>query len=99
MTKKYVRGELVDFSPEEEAQKLADIEEKNSPERKWVNILKERNRLLVESDWTQLGDSACDKAAWKTYRKALRDLGINAKQADGKSDPGDIVFPNPPAGV
>lgn len=37
----------------------------------------ERNRLLLNSDWTQLADaplSAEEKAAWATYRQTLRDL-------------------------
>ena len=34
----------------------------------------ERNRLLSESDWTQIADATVDKAAWATYRQALRDL-------------------------
>ena len=33
-----------------------------------------RNRLLAESDWTQLPDATCDCEAWATYRQALRDF-------------------------
>lgn len=33
-----------------------------------------RDRLLVESDWTQLPDAPVDRAAWATYRQALRDF-------------------------
>ena len=36
-----------------------------------------RTKLLVESDWTQLSDTALStekKAEWVTYRQALRDL-------------------------
>lgn len=34
-----------------------------------------RNRLLQESDWTQLGDVPdATKEKWKSYRQALRDL-------------------------
>ena len=33
-----------------------------------------RNRLLAESDWTQLPDTPVDRAAWATYRQALRDF-------------------------
>jgi hypothetical protein len=33
-----------------------------------------RNEKLAFSDWTQLADSPVDKAAWATYRQALRDL-------------------------
>ena len=34
----------------------------------------ERNQLLAASDWTQLTDAPVDRAAWATYRQALRDL-------------------------
>lgn len=34
----------------------------------------ERNRLLADSDWTQVADAPVDAAAWATYRQALRDL-------------------------
>lgn len=37
-------------------------------------IRAERNRLLLESDWTQLLDAPVDRAAWATYRRSLRDL-------------------------
>jgi len=33
-----------------------------------------RNSELARTDWTQLADSICDKAAWATYRQALRDI-------------------------
>ena len=33
-----------------------------------------RNQLLKDCDWTQLSDSTADKAAWATYRQALRDI-------------------------
>ena len=33
-----------------------------------------RNRLLVDSDWTQLPDAPVDAAAWANYRQQLRDF-------------------------
>lgn len=33
-----------------------------------------RNKLLQESDWTQLVDAPVNKAEWAEYRSALRDL-------------------------
>jgi hypothetical protein len=33
-----------------------------------------RDRLLKESDWTQLPDAPCDAQAWATYRQTLRDF-------------------------
>lgn len=55
-----------------------------------ANVRAERNRLLAESDWTQLPDSPPDALAWGVYRKALRDL---------PSQPGfpwDIIWPEAP---
>ena len=42
-----------------------------------LGALAERNKLLSESDWTQLPDSPLStekKAEWATYRQALRDM-------------------------
>lgn len=52
----------------------------------------QRNRLLVESDWTQTADDPTGKAAeWATYRQQLRDFPATWT-------PGPIAdFPNPPA--
>lgn len=33
-----------------------------------------RDRLLAESDWTQLPDAPIDKTAWAGYRQTLRDF-------------------------
>jgi hypothetical protein len=33
-----------------------------------------RDGELARTDWTQLEDAPVDKAAWATYRQALRDL-------------------------
>jgi len=37
-----------------------------------------RNNLLKTFDWTQIIDSTADKAAWATYRQALRDITTQA---------------------
>jgi len=50
-----------------------------------------RNAQLQASDWTQVADAVCDKAAWATYRQALRDLPSQS------NDPSKLVFPNAPA--
>lgn len=42
-----------------------------------VAIRAKRNRLLSDSDWTQLKDSTLDETAqvlWQAYRQALRDV-------------------------
>lgn len=38
------------------------------------SVRADRNRLLTESDWTQVADAPVDKAAWAQYRQALRDV-------------------------
>jgi len=51
----------------------------------------QRNRLLAECDWTQLGDYAgADKADWTAYRKSLRDITKQSKF------PESIVWPTAP---
>ena len=56
----------------------------------WDVIRVERNKLLVESDWTQLPDAPVDAASWATYRQALRDVTDQA-------DPFAIVWPQGPS--
>lgn len=43
-------------------------------EAKASAIRSERNEKLSASDWTQVDDAPVDKAAWATYRQALRDI-------------------------
>lgn len=43
-----------------------------------VNVRAYRNRLLSNSDWTQVADAPVDKTAWATYRQALRDITTHA---------------------
>jgi hypothetical protein len=56
----------------------------------WDVIRAERNKLLVESDWTQLPDVPVDAAAWATYRQALRDVTDQA-------NPFAIIWPESPS--
>ena len=37
-------------------------------------VRQSRTEKLKDSDWTQIADSTADKAAWATYRQALRDI-------------------------
>jgi hypothetical protein len=54
------------------------------------DIREERNRLLKESDWTQVLDAPVDRQAWATYRQMLRDI---TKQQEF---PLNIIFPTKP---
>jgi hypothetical protein len=56
----------------------------------WNVIRAERNKLLVESDWTQLPDASADAPAWATYRQALRDITTQV-------NPFAIVWPESPS--
>jgi hypothetical protein len=49
-----------------------------------------RGGELARTDWTQVADSVCDKAAWATYRQALRDMPAS------NADPRKIEVPNAP---
>jgi hypothetical protein len=42
------------------------------------SVRNSRTEKLKDSDWTQLADSTVDKAAWATYRTALRDVPTQA---------------------
>jgi hypothetical protein len=39
-----------------------------------TNVRRSRTEKLKDCDWTQIADSTADKAAWATYRTALRNL-------------------------
>jgi hypothetical protein len=59
----------------------------------WLALRDTRNTLLMQSDWTQLLDSALtdtQRRAWAAYRQALRDLPENTV------DPLNVIWPTPP---
>lgn len=59
----------------------------------WNKIREKRNRLLAESDWTQLEDAQVpldQKHAWKNYRQALRDITKNFEKAE------NVIWPKRP---
>ena len=39
-----------------------------------ASVRASRTQMLKDCDWTQIADSTADKAAWATYRQALRDI-------------------------
>jgi len=71
---KYVLGPI--FTDNDEAtaaqQEAAYKATKDAEQAKAVRD--DRNKRLADCDWTQLADSTADKAAWATYRQALRDI-------------------------
>lgn len=53
----------------------------------------QRNGLLAQSDWTQVGDSPVDRVAWAAYRQELRNLPANYANI---SDINEVVWPEKP---
>ena len=54
---------------------LLNDNEQNVPDQWLIERMRlHRNRLLAESDWTQLPDTPIDRQAWANYRQALRDF-------------------------
>ena len=49
-----------------------------------------RTEKLKDSDWTQIADSTADKAAWATYRQALRDITSQS------GFPWEVTWPDAP---
>ena len=54
------------------------------------SVRNSRTEKLKDSDWTQLADSTADKAAWATYRQALRNVPTQA------GFPWTITWPDAP---
>ena len=54
------------------------------------SVREDRTKRLSDSDWTQIADSTADKAAWATYRQALRDVTAQA------GFPQTITWPDAP---
>ena len=53
-------------------------------------VREKRNKLLADSDWTQVADAPVDQTAWATYRQALRDI----TEQDGF--PNEVTWPVEP---
>ena len=91
---KMVNGERIQFTAEEEAAR--DAEEKawtdGAPARRMVELRRERNSLLAETDWMGNSDVTMSDD-WKTYRQALRDITKQTPSDDALSN---ITWPNKP---
>jgi len=83
-----VREMTADEIVESTTKKEAELLERNTMQA--IVVRNTRNTKLAESDWTQLSDSPVDKAAWATYRQALRDITAQL------GFPWEITWPNDP---
>ena len=69
----------------------AEVEAEISANGGYIELRRQRNSLLNQSDWTQAADVSLDnKEAWATYRQALRDLPANT------ADPANPSWPTKP---
>jgi hypothetical protein len=85
--KKYVNGEYLDLTDEDEAEFAAMAA---AADLDFSITRSERNGRLGASDWTQLIDSPADPAVWAVYRQALRDLPSVYSRVS------EVVWPNDP---
>ncbi len=72
---------------------LAEEELREASRDYWKEFRNERNRKLIECDWTQLSDSPITKQKkqeWAVYRQALRDAPSNT------NDPKNPEWPSTP---
>ena len=90
-----VDGKLIELTNEEQAE--YDAEKKAwadaAPARRMLELRKQRDKLLVETDYMALSDVTLSDA-WKTYRQALRDITTQTPTDDALSN---ITFPTKPS--
>ena len=66
-------------------------------------LREERNKLISETDWTQLKDIDLDiirERNWKNYRQALRDLPSKSTPKldnNGNLDMSSVIWPDKPS--
>ena len=92
---KIVNGESIQLTAEEEAAR--DAEEKEwadgAPARRMVELRRQRNLLLVETDWYGMSDVTMD-SDMTVYRQALRDITKTTPVDDALSN---ITWPTKPS--
>ncbi len=92
---KTVDGQLVEMTDAEQK----EFDDNNTawdnaaPARRMVDLRKQRDALLAETDYMALGDVTLSDA-WKTYRQALRDITDTTPSDDALSN---ITFPTKPS--
>ena len=60
----------------------------------WKRIRAKRDSLIAETDWMMLSDTGTVSAAWKNYRKALREI---PQSQDSAKTFEDIDWPDKPS--
>ena len=83
--KQYVQSHFVPDDSAKDARLLAAV---------WKEIREMRDKLLAETDWMMLSDTGTVTAAWKNYRKALREI---PQSQDSVKTFADITWPTKPS--
>ena len=83
--KQYVQSHFIGQDDTRDARLLAD---------EWTQIRAERDSLIAETDWMMLSDTGTVSAAWKNYRKALREI---PQSQDSAKIFEDIDWPDKPS--
>ena len=92
---KMVNGQLIQMTDAEQK----EFDDKNTaylnatPARRMVDLRKQRDKLLAETDWMGNQDYSITDA-WKTYRQALRDVTSQTPSDDALSN---INWPTKPS--
>ena len=92
-----VDGQLREMTDAEQAEYDArnTAWDNDAPNRRMAELRRQRDALLVETDWTQNRDvTLSNDAEWKTYRQALRDITSQTPSDDALSN---ITFPTKPS--
>ena len=92
---KMVNGVKVDFTAEEEeARDIKEAAFENAlPAKRMVELRRQRDALLAETDWMGNQDYSITDA-WKTYRQALRDV---TSQTPSDNTLSNINWPTKPS--
>ena len=86
---KYVLGPIFTDSETTAAEQEAVYKAAKDAEQA-TSVRNSRTEKLKDSDWTQIADSTADKAAWATYRQALRDITSQS------GFPWEVTWPDAP---
>ena len=95
-----INGNIVPFTAEEEAQRDAEETAWNNGafDRAMADLRQKRDKDLVNSDWTQLGDTTLtnsQKQAWMQFRSELRNITNGLTTVE---DVNNLDYPNKPNG-
>ena len=90
-----VNGQRIKLSKSEEAIVDAQIKSWNddAPNRRMIELRRQRDVLLAETDWMANSDLTMS-TAWRNYRQALRDITTQTPSDDALSN---ITFPTKPS--